>query len=282
MVTVLQLLAIGLTRKAIRHRVAVGRLHPVHRGVYLVGHEVMPPLAAETAAVLATGDGAMLSHHSAAALWGLRPAAPAEVFVIVAGRNPGRRPGVHAHRVGYLDAADHTRRHGLPITTPARTVLDLAAVSSLRETERAYGEAWTQRLLTDAHLLDAVGRTPRHRGARTVHTILEAQEEPPMTQREAEDRMLALVREADLHGFETQRSVHGHTVDFLWRDQRVVVEVDGYQYHSDRRRFESDRRRDADLQAHGYAVLRVTWRQLRRESLFVAARLGALLARGEG
>jgi very-short-patch-repair endonuclease len=102
-----------------------------------------------------------------------------------------------------------------------------------------------------------------------------------MTQREAEDRMLALVRQADLHGFETQRPVKGHTVDFLWRDQRVVVEVDGYRYHSDRRRFESDRRRDADLQAHGYAVLRVTWRQLRREPLFVAARLAALLARGE-
>lgn len=89
-----------------------------------------------------------------------------------------------------------------------------------------------------------------------------------MTQREAEDRMLALVRQADLHGFETQRPVQGHTVDFLWRGQRVVVEVDGYRYHSDRRRFESDRRRDADLQAHGYAVLRVTWRQLRREPLF--------------
>ncbi len=280
-VTVLQLLAIGLTRKAIRHRVATGRLHPVHRGVYLVGHAVMPPLAAETAAILASGDGTDLSHHSAAALWILRPASPAEVFVTVAGRNPGRRPGVHVHRVRYLDPADRTRRHGLPVTTPARTVLDLAAVSSPREAERAYGEAWTRRLLTDAHLLDAVGRAPRHRGARAVRTILEAQEEPPMTQREAEDRMLALVRQADLHGFETQRPVQGHTVDFLWRDQRVVVEVDGYRYHSDRRRFESDRRRDANLQAHGYAVLRVTWRQLRREPLFVAARLAALLARGE-
>jgi hypothetical protein len=227
-VTVLPLLAIGLTRKAIRHRVATGRLHPVHRGVYLVGHAVMPPLAAETAAILACGDGADLSHHSAAALWILRPASPAEVFVTVAGRNPGRRPGVHVHRVRYLDPADRTRRHGLPVTTPARTVLDLAAVSSPREAERAYGEAWTRRLLTDAHLLDAVGRAPRHRGARAVRTILEAQEEPPMTQREAEDRMLALVRQADLHGFETQRPVQGHTVDFLWRDQRVVVEVDGY------------------------------------------------------
>lgn len=144
-VTVLQLLAIGLTRKAIRHRVATCRLHPVHRGVYLVGHAVMPPLAAETAAILACGDGTDLSHHSAAALWILRPASPAEVFVTVAGRNPGRRPGVHVHRVRCLDPADRTRRHGLPVTTPARTILDLAAVSSMRETERAYGEAWTQR-----------------------------------------------------------------------------------------------------------------------------------------
>lgn len=110
-VTVLQLLAIGLTRKAIRHRVATGRLHPVHRGVYLVGHAVMPPLAAETAAILASGDGTDLSHHSAAALWILRPASPAEVFVTVAGRNPGRRPGVHVHRVRYLD----------PPTAPAAT-----------------------------------------------------------------------------------------------------------------------------------------------------------------
>jgi len=94
--------------------------------------------------------------------------------------------------------------------------------------------------------------------------------------------MLALVRHADLPPFEVNRRLHGHLVDFVFGDQRVVVEVDGYRYHRSRQRFEADRRRDADLQAAGYAVLRVTWRQLHREPVFVAARLGALLASVSG
>lgn len=278
-VTLLQLLAIGLTRKAIRHRVATGRLHPVHRGVYLVGHVVAPALAYETAAVLASGAGTLISFHSGSALWGLRPAPPPTVDVTVVGRNPGQRPGIRLHRVRELAAEDRARRHGLPVIAAARTVLDQAAVLAPRDLECTIDEARRQRLVTDASLIAAVHRAPNHRGARAMRTTLASREEPHMTRSEAEERMLALVRAADLAAFETNRNVRGYEVDFLWRAQHVIVEVDSWQFHGDRKAFETDRRRDADLQAAGYTVLRITARQLRREPLYVAARLGALLAR---
>jgi very-short-patch-repair endonuclease len=274
-----QLLAFGLGRGAIAHRLSVGRLHLLLRGVYLVGHPMPLPLGVEAGALLACGQGAVLSHHSAAALWGLRPATPPTVEVTVVGRDPGQRPGIRAHRVRCLAAADRTRRHGLPITTPARTILDQAAVVAPRDLERTIDEARAQRLVTDASLIAVVQRASNHRGARAVRAALENQDEPHMTRSEAEEHMLALVRAADLPPFETNRRLLGHTVDFLWRAQRVVVEVDSWQFHRDRKRFEADRRRDADLQAAGHRVLRITARQLRREPLFAAARLGALLGR---
>lgn len=249
----------------------------MHRGVYLVGHAEPPSLAREWAALLACGEGAVLSHHTASALWRLRPSLPPTVDVTVPGRDR-RHPGIQVHRTLSLDARDATRRYGLPVTAPARTLLDLAAVLVPRELERAIDEARTQRITTDSLLLDALGRAPHHRGARAVRDHLKNEQEPAMTRSKAEERMLALVRQADLPPFVTNRLVHGHEVDFLWRIQRVVVEVDSYQFHRSRARFENDRRRDADLQAKGYAVLRVTWRHLRQEPLFVAARLGALLA----
>lgn len=278
-VTLLQLLAIGLTRKAIRHRVATGRLHAVHRGVYLVGHVVAPAWACETAAVLASGAGTLVSFHSGAGLWGLRPTPPPTVDVTVVGRNPGQRPGIRLHRVRELAAEDRARRHGLPVTAPSRTILDQAAVLAPRDLERTIDEARRQRLVTDASLIAAVQRAPNHRGARAVRTALDSQGEPHMTRSEAEERMLALVRAADLRAFETNRNVRGYEVDFLWRAEHVIVEVDSWQFHGDRKAFETDRRRDADLHAAGYTVLRITARQLRREPLYVAARLAALLTR---
>lgn len=278
-VTLRQLLAIGLTRKAIRHRVATGRLHAVHRGVYLVGHVVAPALAYETAAVLASGPQTLISFHAGWALWGLRPTPPPPVDVTVVDRNPGQRPGIRLHRVRHLAVEDRARRHGLPVTAPSRTVLDQAVVLAPRELERAIVEARRRRLVTDASLIAAVQRAPNHRGAPALRTVLASQDEPHMTRSEAEERMLALVQAADLPAFETNRAVLRYTVDFLWRAQRVVVEIDSWQFHGDRKAFETDRRRDADLQAAGHHVLRITARQLRREPLYVAARLAALLSR---
>ncbi|MDQ3607507.1 MAG: DUF559 domain-containing protein [Actinomycetota bacterium] len=274
-----QLLALGLGRGAIAHRLRVGRLHTLFRGVYLVGHCVPLSLAMETGALLACGQWAGLCHHTAAALWRWRPAPPPTVAVMVVGRDPGQRPGICLHRVRHLAPKDRTSRHGLAVTTPARTILDQAAVLPARDLERTIDEARRQRLVAEASLIAAVQRAPNHRGARAVPTALEAPNEPHMTRFEAEERMLALVRAADLPRFETNRLVQGHTVDFLWRAQRVVVEVDSWQFHGDRKAFEDDRRRDADLAA-GHRVLRITARQLRREPLYVAARLGALLTRG--
>ncbi len=279
LVTQAQLVRTGLTRGAVAHRVKMGRLHPVHRGVYLVGDRAAPPLAAEAAAILTCGRDALLGCHTAAALWGWRASLPPTIDVVVVGRNPGARTGVRVHRVRRMDDADRARRHGLPLTAPARTLLDQAAVLASRDLERAIDEAMTTRRVTPSLLKSTLQRAPNHRGGRAMRAYLEAGDEPHMTISEAEERMLALVRAADLPRFETNRKAVGYRVDFLWRAQRVVVEVDSWQFHRDRRRFEGDRRRDADLQAAGYAILRITARRLRHEPLFVAARLAATLTR---
>ena len=164
------------------------------------------------------------------------------------------------------------------MTAPARTLLDLATVATPRELERAFGEAVTQRLTSPASLVAAVDVAQGHRGVRRVRSLLASEEEPALTRSEAEERFLALLREADLPPPAVNAHVSGHVVDFVWHDRRVVVEVDGFRFHSTRFAFERDRRRDAELSAAGYRVLRVTWRQLRDEPLAVIARLAGALA----
>src|SRR5436309_10638158 len=132
------------------------RLHRVHRGVYLVGHRAPSPMAREMAALLACGDGAVLSHHAAGWLWELRPRFPGPVDVTVAGRDPGPRPGVCVHRVGRLAEPDIRRHKGFPLTAPARSLLDLAEVLGRRELERAINESEVRRLVARKELWDVI------------------------------------------------------------------------------------------------------------------------------
>jgi very-short-patch-repair endonuclease/predicted transcriptional regulator of viral defense system len=273
-----QLIDAGVSRGAIAHRLAHGRLHRVHRGVYLVGHPTMPRLAAEAAAVLACGEGAVLSHQSAAKLWQILDDDNAGIHVTVVG-NHRRHPSIRMHRTASLDANDVARRHGLPLTSPARTLLDLSEVVSSRQLERAVEEAERRHLVGASRLHALLQRSPGRRGAAALRALLECTAGPTLTRSEAEERLLALVRAARLPHPELNVRVAGCEVDFLWRDAGLVVEVDGFAYHSTRAAFERDRRRDAKLQSAGFAVVRVTWRQILDEPEALVALLAQNLAR---
>jgi very-short-patch-repair endonuclease len=274
-ITAAQLVRAGHTRAAIRHRVKNGWLRRLHRGVYLVG-PIEPPLARAMAATLACGDGALLSHYPAAVLWGLRPAPAGTMHVTVAGRHRDGPAGVTVHRVERLHPADATRRHGIPVTAPARVLLDIAAHVTPRELERATNEARTLRLVSDHSLNAQFARYPRHRGGNALRAAEST--EPRLTRSEAERRLLELIRAARLPEPETNVRLHGHEVDFHWPELDLVVEVDGYEFHSSRAAFERDRRRDAELHAHGVDVLRVTWAQIADEPTALVATLARATA----
>ena len=271
-VTRVQLEAAGLGRNAITHRVREGRLHRVHRGVYLVGHSVPPTLAVEQAAVLAC-PGAWLSHPSAALLWRLPVEAGREVELTVVGGSRAPQAGIRIHRVRELHPRDVRRHKGLPLTAPARTLLDLAAVIPAPTLEQAVAEALARHLVSMAALRETLERTPRRHGAKGLRELLDRKAAPPWTRSEAERLMLALTRHHGLPEPTTNVQLEEWNVDFLWRDQGLVVEVDSYGFHSSPAAFERDRRKDLDLEDHDLRVRRVTFRQLRDEPTKVAERL---------
>jgi very-short-patch-repair endonuclease len=172
-----------------------------------------------------------------------------------------------------LDPRDVARRKGLPITAPARTLLDLATVLSPRTLERAFDEAMRMRIVNERLLRELLDRSPGRHGAKALTALLVRTEGPAFTRSEAEERLLALIRAARLPPPELNVRVRRHEVDFLWRDAGLVVEVDGFAYHSTRAAFERDRLRDAELEAMGLRVIRVTWRQIAEEPHALVARL---------
>ena len=273
-VTSTQLAKAGLSRHAIAHRVANGWLRRRHRGVYLVG-PLETPFSRAMAAVLAYGNGALLSHYPAAVLWGIRPPSGHVLHVTVAGRDVRSRDGIRAHSVSYLHPADAIRHHGIPTTSPARILLDLAATAPRRELDRAVNEARVHRLVTDLSLDEQFSRYPTHRGTRGFRRAIRT--DPAFTRSEAERRLLELIRAARLPEPEVNVRIAGYEVDFVWPEQRLVVEVDGYAFHSSRRSFERDRERDARLVSAGWSVVRVTWRQIAGEREAVAAMLARAL-----
>lgn len=272
-----QLLAAGIGRSAIATRVRRDGLHRLHRGVYAVGHTALVPGAREMAAVLACGDGAAISHRSAAVLWGLVEEREGPIDVTVP-RSRGSRPGLRIHRSRSLTAESIRTLRGIPVTTVTRTLIDFAEAAPDRELERALDEATVQRLTTRATLIAAVGDNTGHRGAARIRKLLEHSDPPTLTRSEAEERFLSLVRMAELEAPEVNVRLHRHLVDFLWPRRRLVVEIDGFRFHSSRAAFERDRRRDAELGAAGYRVIRVTWRQLTEEPYSVIGRLAQVLA----
>ena len=247
--------------------------------MYLVG-VVVPPHAREMAAVLACGPGAFLSHRSAAGLWQLlpHPAASHPLSVTVSARDPGAKPGIAIHRVRTVLADETTTRHRIPVTTPARTLLDLATDASTRDLEQAVAEAHVRNRARRNQLLSLVERHPRHRGAARLRDLLHADHDPALTRSKAERRLLELIRAARLPHPDVNVRVGDYVVDLLWPAARVVVEVDGLAYHSSARAFERDHRREVDLAAEGFQVIRVSRHQIVNEPEASLVRIAQALA----
>jgi very-short-patch-repair endonuclease len=272
LVTRRQLLETGLTPDQIKMRVKRRRYCPVHRGVYLVGPPIAPHLR-EMAAVLACGPGAVVSHRSAGALWNLLPPckAPAPVDILVPVRHREHRPGIRAHRTSRLDPGETTNVERIPVTSPARTVLDLAGKLGPQELERVLSLMEREGLSTLCEVSSLIEGHPRRPGSGLLRALVRGEASPTLTRSEAEERFLALVRKAKLPRPEVNMGVAGYEVDFFWRPQGLVVEVDGFAFHASRRAFKRDRRRDAALLVKGVRVIRITWDQLVREPEAVVA-----------
>jgi very-short-patch-repair endonuclease len=281
-VTRAQIITAGLRRGGIDLRLRTGRLHPIFRGVYLVGHTAEPPLARMMGAVLAYGQGALLSHRSAAELWGLISLFIHAVDVTVDRGQRRSQPGIVIHRSQQIAPKDRRRRNDIPVTSPARTLLDFAEVAPPRELERAFDEAQTQRLIRRKDVEDVISRSPGRHGIAPLRRLLDRQAGPALTESEAEERLFALIRQAGLPEPEVNVTVGRYRLDFFWRTQRLNVEVDGYRYHSTRAAFERDHRRDAELEARGIRVRRVTWHQLMDEPMAVVARIALAVGASAG
>jgi len=270
-----QLAALGLGAKAIDYRLRAGRLHTVHRGVYAVGHTVLTVDGTWRAATLITED-AVLSHGSAAALWGIRPANRSAVEITTP-RSWKDRARLEVHRMT-LRADEITTHDRIPVTTPARTLLDLAAVLTPQQLERAATEAEIRRLGSPTSLADLVARYPTRKGTAALRKLIAARDiGRNVTKQELELRFLAFL---DTHGLprpKINHAVAGKEVDCFWAEQQLIVELDGFATHGTRRAFEQDRARDRALLLAGYRVTRITWRQLTEQPNALATELTTLL-----
>jgi predicted transcriptional regulator of viral defense system len=273
MVTRVQLLGLGLSAREIDYRLATGRLWRVHRGVYAVGHRPPSPHARAMAAVLACGPGAVLSHRSAAALWAMGVRWPADVEVTAPVQR--QRNGIRVHRSRTLTRRDVTRQFGIPVTTPARTLLDLADQLDHPSLTRAVNEARLAHRSTLPELAELLTRSPG-RTTRRLRPFVEADTGP--TRSRLEDAFLAFAAKHGLPTPEVNQIVAGHEVDMLWREHRIIVELDSRDHHE--HAFEEDRDRDATLLDAGFPVLRITWRRLTGHPAREAARLRSILDHG--
>jgi very-short-patch-repair endonuclease len=261
--TTRQLRSAGLGPHAIRGRVDRGWLRHVHYGVYVVG-ALESDLTAPTAALAAYGRSAVISHRTAAVIWRLLPARPADpIHITLLNANRRSRPGVRVHRATTTIVR---KRHGLRITSPAQTLADLPP----HELEHAYNEALVLNLVTHQEVSALVHRSP------ALRAILE--EVPGMTRSRMERKLRALVEGAGLPAPRSNVIVHGHEVDLYWPAHRLVVEFDGWNTHSSRTAFEQDRLKDAQLQIAGERVIRVTGRQLEGRSHELVARLAVAIS----
>ena len=255
-VSVEQLREAGLDKHRVRHRVRIGRLHAVHRGVYAVGHSYLSAEGRWMGAVLACGTGAVLSHRTAAIAWRLLPDQSNALVDVCIPSDTGKkiRRGIRLHRRPSLNPQTVTRHRGMPITTPARTIVDLGKVASPADVRRARRQAAVLGLQIDGNDKDDATRS------------------------ELEFLFLGLCRRYRLARPEVNVWIAGVLVDFAWRERRLIVETDGYRYHRGRASFENERSRDLRLRSHGFEVIRLTYNQVARQPKKTAEVLRRLLA----
>lgn len=271
-VTRRELLDLGLSRHGINHRLRLGRLLPVYAGVYAVGHE--PARAEDRAfgALLACGARSLLSHGSGVAHWGVSKwRLPFEVTAPSA----HRRPGIRVHRARTLTRRDVRVHRGIRVTSPARTLLDVARRFNDKQLARAVNELRLAGHLRLPDLGELLHRCPRHPGARRLRPFVERPTGP--TRSEFEDAFVAFT---ERYGLPTPRinvRIAGREVDAFFPDERLIVELDGYEFHSSRESFRENRERDAAMLALGLVTVRITWDRLHGTPDTEAARLGEIL-----
>lgn len=275
-----QLLDSGLPESTIDRRLRSGRLRPVHRGVYAL-RGGLGLHARAMAATLACGARSFVSHVTAAALTDIvpEPDRTEPVDISLPGRGHRRVAGIHKHADRQGAPEDVTALDGIPITTPIRTLIDLASVFDFRGLERAVARSERNGLVTADLLRRALAGLSAQRGVAKLRQLL-GQAERILTRSAAEEILLQLVRAAGLPMPRANVRIGRYEVDFLWPAERVIVEVDGYRYHSSRHHFEEDRARDAFLVSRGYRIIRLTWKQLTDEDqrLQTLVRLAQVLA----
>jgi very-short-patch-repair endonuclease len=268
-----QLRALGIGRGSYEHRVEVGALHRVLPSVLSVVHPMLEPWAAETAALLYAGENAVLSHETAAALWGLA-AIPSFVAITLIGRKVDSQPGLRQHRVKALDIRDVIVHAGFPVTAPARTLIDCAGRGPV---QRLLDEARVLKLVSNQGLTDAMDRCPGRTGVKDLRGLLIDEYEQGYSQSRAERILRRLVKAAQFDPPLFNTHVLGFRVDAVWPAQKLVVEVDGYRFHGHQKAFERDRAKDQALIAAGYVVVRFTWNQLTKQPFMVVARIAEAL-----
>jgi predicted transcriptional regulator of viral defense system len=277
-----QLLALGLAESSVRERVRAGRLHRVHRGVYAIGHSVLSSEGRLIAAVLASGPGALLSHRSAAALHGLRPDNRPVIDVTSPRRGLHRVGPIRRHHSGTLSETDRSVVDGIPCTSVARTLLDLAEEVDRQGLRRACNQAEVLRIFDLAELEDVLSRSDGRRGAPVLREILASGRiGEAITRNDLEEAFLTLCDQAGLPVPRVNAWIplEGGDVeaDFYWPEYRLIAETDGGETHDTPHAFQADRRRDQKLMRAGYRVVRFTWWQVFREADEVTETLRALL-----
>jgi very-short-patch-repair endonuclease len=273
--TARQLADAGFSWNAIVHRLDTARLQRLWHGVYLLGPAAPGPLSLAQAALLTVGDG-FISRDWGAYLWRIRPLPELPVSVtITSGSHRGRKE-VRVHRTVLTDPRDFTTRLGLPVTSPARTLLDIAPRLTAYALETAIAEAQVQKVVTEKGLRDVLARSGRHPGVGNLAAALHAG--PGLTRSQYERILRRLLRGANLPQPRTNYRIGKWEVDFYWPGTGLIVEVDPYSTHGHSRAFEKDRRKAAELTAMGYRVMAFTDTQLTEEPLYVAATIARALA----
>jgi very-short-patch-repair endonuclease/predicted transcriptional regulator of viral defense system len=276
-----QLLALGFSKDAIRRGVERKRLLRLYRGVYAVGHTALTVDSRRMAAVLACGRGALLSHRAAGALQSLLPSSP-QFDVTVPGGGSRSRAGIVVHRSRCLHEEDRDEVRGIPVTSVARTIVDLAELPGDERLAQAIKEAEIRRtfdlLAIERVLTRLPGRTGRHRLAQVLAAY---RPDPHFTRSGAERRFLELCQRNGLPKPRMNTWVAGHEVDAYWADVDVVVELDGAATHNTREAFQRDRARDRAIAAQGIRVVRVTWLDL-QDGPGLANQLNAVRAASRG
>jgi hypothetical protein len=271
-VTRTQLLKAGVTRHEIAARVRRGNLIRVHRGVYRVGHQAPSTEARYLAAVLAAGEGALLSGKAAAHLLGLVKGVAPEPEVIA--QTQRRIEGVRSRRCRLLNARDATTVREIPVTTVPRTLVDLAASVSADALARACHEAGVKYGTTPASVEAVLARRPNDPGAKKLRRVIHGDVHVTLSKLEA--RFLELLRNEGLPLPVTNRPAGGRRVDCRWPEHQLTVELDGYRFHNSRRSWERDRRREREARARGDDFRRYTWGDVEDPTLMLRELISAM------